>query len=40
MKFKCRLLYGVLEMTFLPGWNWTILTVLGLEVIEQTVFSI
>lgn len=24
MKFKCRLLYGVLEMTFLPGWNWTI----------------
>lgn len=24
MKFKCRLLYGVLKMTFLPGWNWTI----------------
>lgn len=24
MKFKHRLLYGVLEMTFLPGWNWTI----------------
>lgn len=24
MKFKCRLLYEVLEMTFLPGWNWTI----------------
>lgn len=24
MKFKRRLLYGVLEMTFLPGWNWTI----------------
>lgn len=24
MKFKCRFLYRVLEMTFLPGRNWTI----------------
>lgn len=38
MKFKCGLLYGVSEMDFLDGI--AILTVLGLQVIEQIVFSI